>query len=109
MVLSVAEKLQRFRLPVSVLQALSLLIIGIMVLTFCIPVQKVDADAMDRVKAGLGLLAAGVGVAGFILAAPVTIPVTVGYVGAAAGGALIGGGIITTIKGAVDKKFESSS
>ena len=107
MLLSFADRLQRFRLPVSLLQALSVLIIGIMVLTFCIPVQTVEADGWDKIKVGLGLLGTGAGVVGFILAAPVTVPVTVAFVAAAAGGALIGGGLMTTIMGAVEERTSS--
>lgn len=109
MVLSVAEKVQRFRLPVSVLQALSLLMIGIIGLTFCFPVQMVEADGWDKIKAGLGLIGAGVGVAVVVVTAPVSVPVTVTYVGAAAAGALIGGGILGVSFGAAEETLESSS
>jgi len=108
MFFSFADRLQVFRSPVSLLQALSLLMISVMLLIFFIPVQPVEADGWDKIKAGLGLVAGGVGVVGFILAAPVTVPATVGFVAAAAGGAMIGSGLVMGSMGAAEETTSTS-
>ncbi len=81
MVLTFADKLQVFRMPVSLLQALLLLMINIMLLTLCLSVQTIEAGGWEKIKTGLGLLAAGGAATVYILAAPVNLYCNVAELG----------------------------
>ncbi len=94
---------------ISLLQTLSMLLVGLMVFFCFAPVNQTEAGLADALGMIFGGAATAAAAVGFVVSAPVSVPATVvavvGLVGVSAGGGMVGLGV----GGVLEEVFGDSS